>query len=49
VYSGVSTAHLGNGVVAATTQSANGTVEFYWRLPDSSWNLVTLPLGSFGA
>jgi hypothetical protein len=49
VYSGVSTAQLGNEVAAATTQSANGTVEFHRRLPDSSWNLVTLPPGSFGA
>lgn len=42
MYSGVSTAQLGNGVVAAATQSANGTLEFYWRLPDSSWHLEDL-------
>jgi hypothetical protein len=42
VYSGVSTAQLGNGVVAATTQGSNGTLEFYWRLPDSSWHLEDL-------
>jgi hypothetical protein len=42
VSNGVSTAQLGNEVVAATTQSANGTLEFYWRLPDSYWHLEDL-------
>jgi hypothetical protein len=39
---GISTAQLGNGVVAATTQSSNATLEFYWRLPDGPWHLENL-------
>jgi hypothetical protein len=42
VYNGVSTAQLGGGVVATTTQSTGDVLEFYWRLPDSYWHLEDL-------
>jgi hypothetical protein len=39
---GVSTAQLGNGVVAATAQYVDDTLEFYWRLPDGPWHQEAL-------